>query len=398
MTALPVVSDFDAATVPAWSLIRSLPAEARGVAHSLLDALKASRMVALRSGTHVLTDAEIAAFICERPDVLGRALPVIVQWGFAARDDEGALYSPHLLLRARRRQEKACHDAERAANAAQFEAAQAAGQIPPGETLRGYQARINGRMGGRTRKGETPEQARARRQQAADEAARQRNLTLLRSVPNAETENPNQKPKPVSVSAGSVSGPVPSVSLDIDTDNNIPSSVSESGETELAKPAATVATDILNRTVVRVMEVAGFERDTIGRHIGMVRKWLQEGIPEPVIVQAARDLTGEMRGKGQFPRHAGVFDSPVRAAWAQQQIAEQLPEQTAERGMPAWEAQARTDLAADHRAFAAIMQREGDYGHARKLWVEEAARLGRPTVKLNLTDYLEAYRPQEAAA
>lgn len=398
MTLLPVVSNFDAAAVPAWGMIRSLPAEARGVAHSLLDTLKASRMVALRSGAHVLTDAEIAAFICEQPDVLDRALPVIERWGFAARDDEGALYSPHLLLRAQRRQEKARRDAERSANAAQFEAAQAAGQIPPGETLRGHQARINGRMGGRARKGETPEQARARRMQEAEEAARQRNLTLLRSVPNAETENRNQKPNSVSVSGFSVSDLGSSVSLDIDTDNNIPSSVSESGETEPAKPTSAVQTDILNRTVARVMEVAGFERSTIGNHIGIVRKWLQEGIPEPVIVQAARNLTGEMRGKGQFPRHAGAFDGPVRAAWAQQQIAAQLPEQAAERSLPEWEQQARAALADDQRAFAAIMQREGDYGRAKTLWAGEATRLGRPTTTLGLSAYLDAYRPQERAA
>lgn len=41
MTCLPTVADFDAGAVPPWSMIRTMPAEARGVAHSLFDTLKA---------------------------------------------------------------------------------------------------------------------------------------------------------------------------------------------------------------------------------------------------------------------------------------------------------------------------------------------------------------------
>lgn len=76
MTTLPTVADFDAGAVPPWSMIRTMPAEARGVAHSLFDTLTANRMIVLRSGTHMLTDAEVAT-LKRKP---GRAGP------HAARD------------------------------------------------------------------------------------------------------------------------------------------------------------------------------------------------------------------------------------------------------------------------------------------------------------------------
>ncbi|MGY6770371.1 hypothetical protein [Komagataeibacter sp. NFXK3] len=163
---LPTVADFDADAVPAWTLIRTMPAEARGVAHSLFDTLKANRMVVMCSGTHMRSDDEIAAFICESP----ATLPLIEQWGFAARDDEGALYSPHLLQREIRRQERARKRAEREENLRRFEAAQAAGIIPADDTLRGHHAKINGGSGGRPRKGETAGQAKIRRAQEAEAA------------------------------------------------------------------------------------------------------------------------------------------------------------------------------------------------------------------------------------
>ncbi|GCE89661.1 hypothetical protein MSKU15_1262 [Komagataeibacter diospyri] len=400
MTTLPTVADFDAGVVPPWSMIRTMPAEARGVAHSLIDTLKANRMIVLRSGTHMLTDAEVATFISESPDVLARTLPMIEQWGFAARDDDGALYSPHLLQREIRRQERARRRAERDEALRQFEAAQAAGAIPADDTLRGYKARINGGNGGRPRKGETPEQARARRAQEAEDTVRQRHMPLMVSVPAtqpAETENRNQNPNRFSVSGGSVSKLGSSVSVDIDKDKDINSSISESVETGLPQTDAVIERGAIDRTVKAVMEAAGFPSYSTRRHIGMVRKWLQQGIPEAVIVQAVTDHTADMHENREVPQHAGCFDKPVQAAWSQHQIAADLPEPPPSPVMQEWEKQARADLAEDRRKWSDLMQQLGDYGRAKQEWAQTAASLGKPP-ELTLEAYLDAYRPQDVAA
>ncbi|WEQ56461.1 hypothetical protein LV564_05080 [Komagataeibacter nataicola] len=399
MTCLPTVADFDAGAVPAWTLIRTMPAEARGVAHSLFDTLKANRMVVMRSGTHMLSDDEIAAFICETPATLARTLPLIEQWGFAARDDEGALYSPHLLQREIRRQERARKRAEREENLRRFEAAQAAGIIPADDTLRGHHAKINGGKGGRPRKTENAEQARIRRAQEAEAATRQRNIPLMVSLPApAEAKNRNLNQNRFSVSGGSVSVLGSEVSLDIDKDKEINSSISESAETGFAQVEAVIDDATLDRAVRTVMEAACFPKDSTRRHTGIVRKWLQAGIPEPVIVQAVADHTAAMHQNREIPQHAGCFDKPVRAAWAQHQISADLPEPAPSPVMQDWEKQARADLMEDHRAWSALMQELGDYGRAKQQWADMAAKRGRPTTELTLEAYLAAYRPQDVAA
>ena len=403
MTLLPTIAEFDLAGVPAWNLIRSLPAEARGVAHSLVDTLRSHRMIVLRSGGHMLSDQEVAAFICEQPDVLARTLPVIEQWGFAARDDDGALYSPHLLARELRRQDRARRRAERDEALRRLEAAQAAGEIAPDATLRGVAAKINGSAGGRPRKGEPAEQARIRRAQEAEAAQRQRHMPLMRSLPGAETmetQNPNQKPKSVSVSGVSVSGSGFSVPLDIGIDRDInlkPTSTPDEPEnpaaqTEQPVQAVTVSPEVLATTVERVIEVAGF---TLGKRnqYPAVRKWLAQGCPPDLLIEAVKAHRATM---DSAPEHMGAFQAAIRAAWEQSLI--KAPEPAPQREIPAWEAQARADLAADQRAFAVMFEENRDYGQARRRWAEEAARLGRPTADLKLDAYLAAYRPVEQAA
>ncbi|WP_308721000.1 hypothetical protein [Komagataeibacter xylinus] len=44
------------------------------------------------------------------------------------------------------------------------------------------------------------------------------------------------------------------------------------------------------------------------------------------------------------------------------------------------------------------MQELGDYGRAKRKWVDIAAKRGRPTTELTLEAYLTAYRPQDVAA
>ncbi|MFT8634801.1 hypothetical protein [Novacetimonas hansenii] len=364
------------------------------------DTLRSHRMIVLRSGGHILSDQEVAAFICEQPDVLARTLPVIEQWGFAARDDDGALYSPHLLARELRRQDRARRRAERDEALRRFEAAQAAGEIAPDATLRGMTAKINGSRGGRPRKEETAEQARIRRAQEADAAQRQRRMPLMRSLPGAETQNPNQKPKPVSVFGVSVSGTGFSVPLDIGIDSDInlnPTSTPDEPEnpaaqTEQPVQAVTVSPEVLATTVERVIEVAGF---TLGKRnqYPAVRKWLAQGCPPELLIEAVRMHRATM---DSAPEHMGAFQAAIRSAWEQSLI--NAPEPAPQREIPAWETQARTDLAADQRAFAVFFEENRDYGQARRRWAEEAARLGRPTADLKLDAYLNAYRPAEQAA
>lgn len=397
---LPSVADFDAGAVPAWSMIRTMPAEARGVAHSLFDTLKANRMIVLRSGKHMLTDAEVAAFICESPDVLARTLPMIEQWGFAARDDEGALYSPHLLQREIRRQERARRRAQREENLRRFEAAQAAGEIPAGDTLKAQQARKNGMLGGRRRNGESQEQANARRIQAVKEAARQRHMPLMVSVPStqsAETENPNQNRNRFSVSGVSVSPVGSSVPLGIDIDlDNYPISTptpDETDQTQNPEPAqkASVSQAILTDTVEKVMEIADFTEGKRQQYPA-IRKWLSEGCPPHVLIEAVRAHKQVLTTR---PSHMGAFQGPIRAAWEQYQV--QAPDPTPAPIMPEWEKQARADLAEDRRKWSALMERLGDYGRANQEWAQTAASLGRPA-ELTLDAYLNAYRPQDVAA
>ncbi|GBQ39018.1 hypothetical protein [Komagataeibacter europaeus] len=400
MTTLPTVADFDAEAVPPWSMIRTMPAEARGVAHSLIDTLKANRMIVLRSGTHMLTDAEVATFISESPDVLAHTLPMIEQWGFAARDDDGALYSPHLLQREIRRQERARRRAQRDENLRRFEAAQAAGEIPAGDTLKAQQARKNGMLGGRRRNGETIEQAKARRLQAAEEAVRQRHLALMVSVPStqsAETENPNQNRNRFSVSGGSVSPVGSSVPLGIDIElDNYPISTptpDETDQTQNPAPAAKapVPQAVLTDTVERVMEIADFTEGKRQQYPA-IRKWLSEGCPPHILIEAVRAHKQVLTAR---PNHMGAFQGPIRAAWEQYQV--QAPDPMPEPVMEEWEKQARADLAEDRRKWSDLMQQLGDYGRAKREWAQTAASLGRPT-ELTLDAYLDAYRPQDVAA
>ncbi|WP_019091297.1 hypothetical protein [Komagataeibacter europaeus] len=400
MTTLPTVADFDAGVVPPWSMIRTMPAEARGVAHSLIDTLKANRMIVLRSGTHMLTDAEVATFISESPDVLARTLPMIEQWGFAARDDDGALYSPHLLQREIRRQERARRRAQRNENLRRFEAAQAAGEIPVGDTLKAQQARKNGMLGGRRRNGETKEEAYTRRIRATEDAARQRHMPLMVSVPStqsAETENPNQNRNRFSVSGGSVSPVGSSVPLGIDIDlDNYPISTPTSDETDQTQnptPAqkASVSQAILTDTVEKVMEIADFTEGKRQQYPA-IRKWLSEGCPPHVLIEAVRAHKQVLTTR---PNHMGAFQGPIRAAWEQYQV--QTPDPMPEPVMEEWEKQARADLAEDRRKWSDLMQQLGDYGRAKREWAQTAASLGRPT-ELTLDAYLDAYRPQDVAA
>ncbi len=417
MTALPHALDFDLDGVPSWKLMRSLRAELRGVIQSLHDGLRELRMITWRSGAHALTVEEIAVQIGEQPDVLERTLPDIMARGFAARDDRGALFSPHLYVRELRRQERQARLAEREERAAEIEAKVAAGILPAGATLKAVSAQSNGGTGGRPRKGETPEEARARRaSERAQAEQRQREMALMRVMPaagNPETKNPNQNPNRFSVSGVSVSKPVSEVSLDLEIERNREkTSISESSETfetEIAETSgadtemAEADRDLLRVTVARVMTAAGFPRDSIGKQVPSVRKWLREGCPPDVIVEAVSRHTAAMRGNEDVPTHMGAFRKAIRAEWDAYRALSVLPAESSGAGpaptapQPEWERRARDDHAADLLAFEKIRRDEWDYGVARRIWAQKARELGRPG-DLKLESYIEAYRPQEDAA
>lgn len=417
MAAVPYAPNFARDDVPPWKLMRSLRAELRGVIHSLHEALREMRMITWRSGSHALTVEEIAAQIGEQPDVLARTLPDIVARGFAARDDDGALFSPHLYARELRRQERETRMAERERQATEIEACVAAGTMPPGTTLKTASARSNGAKGGRPRRHEDAETAYARREAEAEQARhRQREMTLMRVMPaveTPETENPNQNRNWVSVSGVSVSKPVSEVSLDLEVEKNREKpSISESSETLETETAETsgdgaefagVDQDLLRTTVARVMNAAGFPRQSVGKQLPAVRKWLQEGCPPDVIVEAVSRHAATMRGNRDEPVHMGAFRHRIRAEWDAHRALSVLPDEPAHPvlasapAQPEWERRARADHSADVLAFEKIRRVEWDYGVARRVWAEKAHELGRPG-DLKLESYLAAYRPQEDAA
>ncbi|MFW7268814.1 hypothetical protein ACMAUO_12695 [Gluconacetobacter sp. Hr-1-5] len=360
-------------------------------------------MIAFRSGTHALPVPEIATLIGEQADVLTRTLPEIVRRGFAAWDDEGCLYSPHLLARELRRQERARKAAERAARQDAIEAAIAAGELPADMTIQTMANQTNARRGGRPRKGESPEAAYARRLAEAEHAGQQRSMRLLRTVETQKTETGNQNRNGFSVSVDSVSLPVSGVSLDLDRERNTNLSLSESQETaepETRPETAPVPAELLAETANRVLRAAGWERTDLSRQMGAIRGWLQRGCPADVLVEAVEAHAQAMKANEDTPRHMGAFQKAIGAAWEAHRMLSLMPEEIGRPAPPTpdWERQAREDYGHDQRLFASIMQAEGDYTKARRLWADKARELGRPITELRLESYLAAYRPQEDAA
>lgn len=142
----PHIQDFARDDLPSLKMVRSMPSEYRGVFENLRDALKEARSCVFRSGQYVLTDAEIAVQAWLHQDVLARVLPQLIQRGFLARDDEGALFSPHLYDRLLRKEER---EATKAEADARWQQMQESCDVPPGLTRKQITARENGKKGGR---------------------------------------------------------------------------------------------------------------------------------------------------------------------------------------------------------------------------------------------------------
>lgn len=102
----PHIQDFARDDLPSLKMVRSMPSEYRGVFENLRDALKETRSCVFRRGDTVLTDAEVAQLSSLKLDVLVRVLPHLMVRSMMARDDDGALFSPHMFDSVLRKEER----------------------------------------------------------------------------------------------------------------------------------------------------------------------------------------------------------------------------------------------------------------------------------------------------
>ncbi len=398
---LQIPATFDRDNIPAMAFLKVLPAEQRGVFHSLMDALKSARDVVFRVGSRALDDAQVAQLACEHVEVLRRVLPELELTRFMLRDDDGALYSPHLVERQIRREERAQARAERQRRLDEFQARQDAGEFAPEASVKAMTSRANAAKGGRPRKGETSEQARERRER---EAVQQREMRLLSSVSGgtvAETKNQNQFSKAVLVSGVSVSKPVSGFSVDLELEKDISPSDSNStkpAETETDKPVLEISEALISQTVARVLKIgrlpdgqAGFAKSICGR-------FLREGVPADVLVEAVKQHAEKMALNGDTAYKMGAFRKPIERFWADHQAGVSTapaPEAVARED---WEEQALEVYARAQKVWNEAFRLNRDFSAVKRDWPELAKTHDLPTCPVERDAYLDWYRPQAQAA
>ncbi|MFT8932150.1 MAG: hypothetical protein ABF976_10375 [Acetobacter syzygii] len=316
----PHITEFDLDEVTPFKMLRAMAPELRGVVTNLHDALKELRSCVFRAGQLVLEDEQIAQQAWLGADVLARTLPTILQSGFMARDDDGALFSPHLYAKLLRKEERTARKAEADAQWAQW---QDSGYMPEGMSRKMMTARQNGGAGGRPRKGESAEQARARRAREVEQQQAQRHMPLVATVAGGktETENPNKKPNGFSVAENSVSSV--SIDLELERDKYISSS-SNSGETE--KPKTKPDDALVRRVAARMVSVTDMN-DQIGFAISFARKWLGMGATEETIISAIQKHQSVMPST-EPPRKLKVFEAAVLRGIEEQQVIASIPAST----------------------------------------------------------------------
>jgi hypothetical protein len=184
----PVLAEFDPSMVTPFKMLRSMPAELRGVVTNLHDALRELRSTVFRAGQLVLADGQVATQAWLDGDILARTLSTILQSGFMARDDDGALFSPHLYARLLHKEEREPRKTETAAQL------QDSGDMSGGMSRKMVTARQNGGADGRPRKGESAEQARARRARGVEQQQAQRHMPVVASVAGRKTETQTKNP------------------------------------------------------------------------------------------------------------------------------------------------------------------------------------------------------------
>lgn len=398
---LQIPATFDRDNIPAMAFLKVLPAEQRGVFHSLMDALKSARDVVFRVGGRALDDAQVAQLACEHVEVLRRVLPELELTRFVLRDDDGALYSPHLVERQIRREERAEARAERQRRLDEFQARQDAGEFAPEASVKVMTSRANAAKGGRPRKGETSEQARERRER---EAVQQREMRLLSSISGgavSETKNQNQFSKAVLVSGVSVSKPVSGFSVDLELEKDISPSDSNStkpAETETDKPAFEISEAMISQTVARVLKIgrlpdgqAGFAKSICGR-------FLREGVPADILVEAVKQHAEKMALNGDTAYKMGAFRKPIERFWADHQAGVSTapaPEPVAKED---WEERALEVYARAQKVWNEAFRLKRDFSAVKRDWPELAKAHDLPSCPVERDAYLDWYRPQAQAA
>ncbi|GBR34946.1 hypothetical protein [Gluconobacter kondonii] len=398
---LQIPTTFDRDDVPSMAFLKVLPAELRGVFHSLMDALKSARDVVFRVGGRALDDVQVAQMACENVEVLRRVLPELEFTRFILRDEDGALYSPHLVERQIRREERAQARAERQRRLEEFQARQEAGEFAPEAGVKAMTSRANASKGGRPRKGEKAEDAYVRRQR---EAVEQREMRLLSSIDGgaiSETENQNQFSKAVLVSGVSVSKPVSGFSVDLELEKDISPSDSNStkpAETETDKPALEISEALISQTVARVLKVgrlpdgqAGFAKSICGR-------FLRDGVPADVLVEAVKQHAEKMALNGDTAYKMGAFRKPIERFWADHQAGVSTapaPEPVARED---WEERALGVYAKAQEVWSEAFRLKRDFSAVKRDWPELAQAHDLPTCPVERAAYLDWYRPQAQAA
>lgn len=311
----PVIAEFDPSTVTPFKMLRSMPAELRGVVTNLHDALKELRSTVFRAGQLVLTDGQVATQAWLEGDVLARAMPTILQSGFMARDDAGALFSPHLYAKVLRKEER---EARKALADAQWEQWQESGDVPEGMSRQRVVNRKNAQMAGRPRKNESREQAYERRMREKAQGQAQRDIPLMCVHHGGEIENRNKKSNSVSILQNSIN-PI-SIDLELERDN-IPSS-SISGEIEKTKIELDDA--LVRRVAARMVSVSGMS-DQVSFAISFARRWMSLGATEETIISAIQKHQAAIRNNGEEPRRLKVFEDEVLRGIEAQRVMDAMP-------------------------------------------------------------------------
>lgn len=365
----PDVAEFDRTEIPSLKLLRCLPADLHGVIVKLHDALKEMRSCVFRIGQDVMQDAEIALVAGMPSDVLVSTLPAIIRKGMMARDDAGALFSPHFYDKLLRSEERAARKAQAEQDRVQWVAeAQARGDVPTGLTPKQLASMINGRKGGRPRKNGVP-------------VAGQKNMPFYGVV--GGTENPSKKPESAQVMENTnPTGSLGSLEEEREYTNlthNISSS-SLSREPENPKPDRAE----VRRIAQKAREAGGIGADQRTYAENYVRDWLQAGADEGLIVQTIAPLHGKA--------HKFVyFDAPVRQA-----IQQKSTEPAAKPAIPKDEAerQAQEAWKRAQPVWARMMQAEKDLSVVGRKWPSVAQKNGFPDCPPGYDTYVAHFRAQ----
>jgi len=398
---LQIPATFDRDNVPSMAFLKVLPAEQRGVFHSLMDALKAAREVVFRVGGRALDDAQVAQMACEHVDVLQRVLPELEFTRFILRDEDGALYSPHLVERQIRREERAAARAEKQRRLEEFQERQDAGEFAPEASVKAMTSRANASKGGRPRKGEKPEEAYARREREAVEQREMRLLSSIEGGANSETENQNQFSKTVLVSRVSVSKPVSGFPVDLEVEKDISPSDSNStkpAETETDKPALEIPEALISQTVARVLKIGRLPEGQAGFAKSICGRFLRDGIPADVLVEAVKQHTEKMALNGDTAYKMGAFRKPIERFWADHQAG--VSTATAPEPTPRedWEELALEAYAKAQKIWSEAFHLQRDYSAVKREWPELAKKHDLPACPVERAAYLDWYRPQAQAA